>query len=135
MNSAEKATKFAMAMSEGLNLLGIFLCGPALRKLREQAPELLRQWETEYAPVFRQIDMPAANGDPAAISASVAKISSMVAAGVDLDAPGQLARLRGAIRDLFGAMRFPIPALPAAEATVCELHGPSCPVLQGDTGG
>jgi hypothetical protein len=91
--------------------------------------------ESEYAPVFRQIDLPAISGDPAAFSASVAKLSSVVAAGMDLDAPDQVAALREAIRDMLAAMRFPIPTFPAAEAAVCELHGAACPVLRGDAGG
>lgn len=135
MDPAEKATKFAQAVSEGLNCLGVLLCGPALRKLRDQVPELLRRWETEYAPVFRQIDLPAANGDPAAFSACIAKISSLIAAGVELDAPDQLGALRAAIRDLLAAMRFPIPPVPPAEASVCEFHGAACPVLEGGVGG
>jgi hypothetical protein len=135
MDPAEKATRFAQAVSEGLNCLGVFMCGPALRKCREEAPNLLRRWESEYAPVFRQIQLPATNGDAAAFSASVAKISSLVAAGMDLDAPDQLAALRAAIRDMLAAMRFPIPTVSAAEAAVCELHGAACPILKADASG
>ncbi len=135
MDPAEKATKLAQAVSEGLNCLGVILCRPALRKLRDQAPELLRRWKSDYAPVFRQVGPPAARGDTSAFSAALAEISSLIAAGVDLDAPNELASLRGAIRDLLVAMRFPIPTLSPADAAVCELHGTACPVVQGDAGG
>ncbi len=56
-NPAEKASRLAHATSEGLNCLGVFMCGPALRKCLGEAPDLLRRWESEYAPVFRQIDL------------------------------------------------------------------------------
>ena len=61
--------------------------------------------------------------------------ATKVAAGVDLDAPNQLATLRAATRDLLVAMRFPIPTVPTADAAVCELHGAACPVLEDDAGG
>ncbi len=66
--------------------------------------------------------------------AALAKISSLITAGVDLDAPNQLTTLRAAIRDMLVAMQFPIPTVPAAETAVCELHGADCPVLAGDAG-
>ena len=89
MDAAEKATRFAQAVSEGLNCLGVFLCRPALRKLKPQASELLRRWETEYAPVFQMMDLPNTGLDPAAFRAGLAKISSLVRAGVDPDAADQ----------------------------------------------
>jgi hypothetical protein len=134
MDPAEKATKFAQAVSEGLNCLGVFLCGPALRKYGAPGPDLLRRWEVEYAPVFQNIELPARGGDSARFRAALAKISSLVASGVDLDATDQLASLRAAIRDLLTAMRFPVPVVPSPDAAVCELHGTSCPALADQRG-
>lgn len=65
-------------MSEGLNCLGVFMCGPALSKYRVEAPDLLRRWEAKYAPVFRQVGPPAAPGDAAMFSAALAKLSCAV---------------------------------------------------------
>lgn len=134
MDPAEKATRFAQAVSEGMNCLAVFLCAPALRKLKAQAPDLLRRWEEEYAPVFQKIDLPAASGDPAAFRAALANISSLVRAGVDPDAADQLASLRAAIRELLTTMRCPLPSLAPSDAAVCELHGSACPVLADRTG-
>jgi hypothetical protein len=132
---AEKATRLAQAVSEGLNCLGVFMCGPALRKFRGQAPDLLRRWESEYAPVFRQVGAAGARGATAAFSAALGRISSLIAAGIDLDVPDQLAALRAAIKDMLVAMRFPAPTVPASEAVICELHGAACPVLRSEGGG
>jgi hypothetical protein len=132
VDPAERATRFARAVSEGLNCLSVFLCAPGLRKFRDQAPDLLHRWEAEYAPVFREIGIPDRRGAPAALSAGLAKISSLVAVGVNLDAPDQLFSLRSAIRDVFAAMGVPTPVIPASAAAVCELHGEACPFLADD---
>jgi hypothetical protein len=134
MDPAEKASTFAQAVSEGLNCLGVFLCGPALRKYRAQAPDLLRRWEAEYAPVLEKIDLPASGLDGAAFRASVAKVSLLVAAGVDPNSADQLTSLRAAFREMLAAMRVPVPVVPPAETAICELHGAACPFVADESG-
>jgi hypothetical protein len=85
------ATRFAQTVSEGLNCLAVFLCGPALRELRAEVPALLRQWNGEYAPLFRKLDLRAARGDTAAFRAALERISALTATGFDPDDSERLA--------------------------------------------
>jgi hypothetical protein len=132
MDPADKATEWAQTISEGLNCLGVFLCGPALAKFRTEAPALLQRWESDYAPRFRQLSQTAPGGDLGVFGTALARISTLVGGSIDLDSPEQLASLRGAMRELITALGFPLPSLSAADAAVCELHGAACPVLSGE---
>jgi hypothetical protein len=116
-------------VSEGINLLALFLCGPALDRCRADAPELLRQFAAEYAPAFRGVAPRGPQRD--GFLAALDRLSALGRTGVDLDAPRDVAALRRAIRDLLGALGMGLPTVPAAEAAVCELHGASCPVKAG----
>jgi hypothetical protein len=123
------ATQFAKIVSEGFNCLAVFLCGPALRELRAEVPVLLRQWNDEYAPLFRKLDLRAAQGDTAAFRAALERISALTGSGFDPDDAAKLAALRAALRELMGALNVTLPVLSPDDAAVCELHGPACPVL------
>jgi hypothetical protein len=129
MEPSDDPATWAQTVSEGIACLAVFLCAPALGKLRAEAPGLLQRWELEYAPAFRKIDLAASGGDRAKFVAALAKISAMVRAGVDLDAPGQLAALRSAIREAMTAVGLPLPAVAPADAAICELHGAACPII------
>ncbi len=131
MDTGDKATRIAQAMGEGLNCLGVFLCGPALRRMRAEAPQLLRRWETDYAPTFREAAAGVRRSNRAKLDSALSRISSAAITGVDLDAPEQLAALRRAIREAILAFEFPMPDLTPAEAAICELHGSACPMLEG----
>lgn len=131
MERSDDATGWAQTVSEGLGCLALFLCAPALGKLRAEAPALLQQWELEYAPAFRKVDLAATGGDRATFLSALAKISTMAGAGVDLDSPEQLAALRSAIREVMTALGLPLPVVTPDDAAVCELHGAACPVLGG----
>lgn len=134
MRPGDEAARLAQAISEGMNCLGIFLCGPALAKSRAEAPALLKEWVTAYEPAFRKVSVAWDNRhiDRQAYVSAVAKVSLLASAGIDLDAPDQLARLRAAIREMFEAIRIPLPTLPSNETAVCELHGAACPVASGE---
>lgn len=126
----DKATRMAHAMSEGLNCLGVFLCGPALRTMRSEASGLLERWNADYAPTFREAAAGVRRANRAKLLSALGRISSSAAKGVDLDAPEQLTALRLAIREAIEAFEFPLPKLTPAESAICELHGSSCPLLQ-----
>ena len=129
MDRKQGGTASAQAVSEAVNGLGLFLCGPTFQGLEADAPALLRQWDAEYAPVLRGLALPRGRGSSAALGAALARISSIASAGFDPRSAEQLAPLRAAVRDALTAMGIPLPARAAAGAAVCELHGPECPVL------
>ena len=131
---APKATDLAQIVSEGLNCLGVFLCGPALRSLRAEVPALVRQWNDDCAPLFAKLDLAAARGDTAAFRSALGRISALTSGGFDPDDAARLGELRGAIRALMTALRVPLPVLSPADAKVCELHGAACPVLAAARG-
>jgi hypothetical protein len=130
MTAGDKATRMAQAMSEGLTCLGLFLCDPAFRRFRSEAPGLLRRWETNYAPTFRHAVSGARPGNRAKLEAALKKISRAATTDVDLDEPEQIAALRLAIREAIVGFEFPLPELSPAESALCELHGSACPMLQ-----
>jgi hypothetical protein len=117
----------AQAVSEAVNGLCLFLCGPSFRGLQAEAPSLLRQWDAEYAPVLRMLNLPGAGS--VALRAALGRISAIARAGFDPAADDQLRPLRAAVREALTALGIPLPVLTSAGAAVCELHGPDCPVL------
>lgn len=124
----EGGARSAQAVSEAVNGLCLFLCGPAFRNLGADAPDLLRQWDSEYAPVLRALQLPAARASAAALGAALRRVSAVASAGFDPASPEQLKPLRAAIRDALTALGIPLPVLTSEGAAVCELHGPSCPL-------
>jgi hypothetical protein len=119
----------AQAVSEAVNGLCLFLCGPSFESLEADAPALLRQWDAEYAPILRMLALPRGRGSSVALGAALARISAIAKAGFDPAKQGQLGPLRAAVRDALTAMAIPLPVLTPEGAAVCELHGPECPVL------
>jgi hypothetical protein len=129
MDGKKGPTASAQAVSEAVNGLGLFLCGPTFLGLKADAPALLRQWDAEYAPVLRGLALPRGRGSSAALGAALARISSIASAGFDPESAAQLGPLRAAVRDALTAMGIPLPVLTSTAAAACELHGPECPVL------
>lgn len=118
----------AQAVTEAVNGLCLFLCGPSFRSLQADAPALLREWDAEYAPALRVLEPPTGRPGAAALEAALARISAVARSGFDPEAPEQVAPLRVAVRDALAAMGIPLPVLTSAGAAVCELHGAECPV-------
>lgn len=129
MKAADKVTRMEQTLGKGLDCLAVLLCGPALRAMRSEAPGLLRLWESDCAPTFREAMAGVRPANRAKLRSALGRITIAATGGVDLDAPEQLAALRLAIREAIVAFEFPLPVLTPAEAAICELHGPACPVL------
>lgn len=121
----------AQAVSEAVNGLCLFLCGPSFRSLGTDAPALLAQWDAEYAPVLRMITVPASRGGTPRLGGALDRLSAIARAGFDPGAAAQVKPLRDAVRDALAAVGIPLPALTSAGATVCELHGDDCPLRAG----
>jgi hypothetical protein len=130
MDSDDEVVRKAQAVSEGTNWLGALVCGPAFRRYRAQATKALQRWETDYAPVIRELAPGMERVDQARLRATFDKVSAIAKAGVDIDAPEQLAALRSAIREALRAFGVALPDLTPDESAVCELHGFACPLLE-----
>ncbi len=128
--SADRVARMAEALGQGLECLAVFLCGPALRSMRSEAPGLLRRWEASYAPTFREAMAGVRRDNRAKLHSALTRISGAAIGGVDLDATDEVASLRLAIREAIVAFEFPLPELTPDEAAICELHGPACPMLE-----
>jgi len=126
MDSAERATRISQAVSETLNCLGILLCGPALRKHGPDVHKMLEHWEQEHAPTIRELG---SDGHPG-LHSVVERLASNIRAGVDVNAPEQLAAIRLAVREFMMVLGVPLPSVSPAESVICELHGAECPMLE-----
>jgi hypothetical protein len=116
----------AQAASEGMNCLGLFLCEPAWRKGEVDAGEILRKWEAEYAPVFRELAPEVSARGRTGYVGGLDRLSAMSRQGIDVGSPEQLAALRTTVRSLMIDLGVPLPTLSAADASVCGLHGSTC---------
>jgi hypothetical protein len=98
-----KSDELAAQVTEGANLLGVFLCTEALRTLRAKGTPaemnvLLAEALLKYGPAFRamrKLVRGAKDVEPA-----LQRLQALARFGVDFDAPDHLADMRGAIREL-----------------------------------
>lgn len=133
-----KSSELAQQVTEGGNLLGVFLCTHALRTLRAKgsAPEvvaLLAEGVLKYAPAFRAMQRlvhGASDVEPALV-----RLQALVRLGLDLDRPEHVADVRAAIRELLSGLGFSLPYHAAGPGVACELHGAACPTAGDDPGG
>lgn len=119
----------ARQLTEGINTLAVFLCGPALERCGGDAGDLLRLFADEYASTLRRAAPRGPQHDPFLVALD--RLTAAARSGVDLKAPRDVAALRRSIREVLAGLGMALPAVPAAEAAVCELHGASCPVRSG----
>jgi hypothetical protein len=127
-----KASALAQSVTEGGNLLGVFLCSGALAALRAKGSPaevnaLLAEGIARYGPAFRamrKLVRGARDVEPA-----LQRLEAQVRLGLDLDRADHLADLRAAIRELLGNLGFDLPRQATAAGAPCELHGASCPPL------
>jgi len=128
---AARAGRMAQAVSEGMNCLGLFLCEPAWRKGKVDAGEILRKWEAEYAPVFRELAPELAARGRTGYLGALDRLSAMSRQRIDVGVPDQLAALCGTVRAVMLDLGVPLPTMSPAETSVCGLHGKECP-FQGE---
>lgn len=130
-----KSHELARQVTEGANLLAVFLCSGALRTVRTKgtAPEvnaLLGEAVAKYGPAFRgmrKIVRGAKEVEPALV-----RLEALVRFGVDLENPAHLADLRATIRELLSNLGFDLPLHEPAADVRCPLHGASCPAEAGE---
>jgi len=130
-----KASALAASVTEGANLLGVFLCAGALAALRAKGSAaevnaLLADGLAKYAPALRamrKLVRGAKDVEPA-----LQRLEALVRLGLDLDRAEHLADLRAAIRELLGNLGFDLPHHPAGPGVACGLHGASCPPLTAE---
>lgn len=127
-----KGSELAGAVTEGGNLLGVFLCTGALASLRAKGsvPEvnaILADGILRYAPAFRAMrKLVKGAGD---VEPALERLEVLARLGVDFDRPSEVADLRAAIRDLLSNLGFDLPRHAAGPGVACELHGLECPAL------
>jgi hypothetical protein len=125
------AETLARSVQQGGNFLGVFLCTGALAALRARAgsPELndlLVRGLATYAPAFRAMQQ-AVEGPE--VEPALERLDALTRLGVDFDAPGEVAPLRAALRELLAKVGFELPGPLRGEGVACELHGAACPSL------
>jgi len=125
-----KAGELAAAVTEGANLLGVFLCTRTLATLRAsgtpvEIDQLLAQALAKDGPTFRamrKLVRGAKDVEPA-----LQRLQALVRFGIDYDSPEHLADVRGAIRELLANVGFAVPPPARGRGVTCELHGEACP--------
>jgi hypothetical protein len=133
MDPAERQARLSRAVSETLNGLSVFLCGPGFRKHGSDASRTFRQdFETLFALTLREASASLRLAQQRSVRAAVDRIRAVAMAGDALDSPEILSELRAPIRDVISAF-LPMPALAPSEAAICELHGSACPFLENGT--
>ncbi len=129
-----KSSELAAQVTEGANLLGVFLCTDALRTLRAKGSAaevnaLLDEALVKYGPAFRAMKK-LVRGAPE-IEPALQRVTALVHFGLDLDRPDHLADLRAGIRELLSNLGFVLPHHAPGPKIVCELHGRACPKEDG----
>ena len=126
-----KSADLAQQVTEGANLLGVFLCTDALATVRAKGTPaevngLLTESLAKYGPAFRAMKKLVKGSKE--VEPAIQRLTALVRLGLDLDRPDHVADLRGAIRELLGNLGFALPYHAPRKGVVCELHGRACPV-------
>jgi hypothetical protein len=133
-----KSSELAAQVTEGANLLGVFLCTDALRTLRSKGSAaevnaLLGEALAKYGPHFRAMTRLVRGAKE--IEPALQRLIALVRFGIDLDRPEHLADLRAGIRELLSNLGFVLPHHPRRRGIVCEIHGRACPTDGGTEAG
>jgi hypothetical protein len=125
-----RSSELAQQVTEGGNLLGVFLCADALRTLRARGTPaevnaLLGEGLVKYGPAFRAMKRLVRGAKE--VEPALQRMQALLRLGLDLDRPEHLADLRAAIRELLSNLGFALPHHPPGRGVVCELHGAACP--------
>jgi hypothetical protein len=133
-----RSNELAQQVTEGGNLLAVFLCTGALERLRasgtpSEVSGVLGEGVAKYAPAFRAMRKLVRGAKD--VELPIQRLQALVRFGLDLDRPDHVADLRGAIREILSNLGFDLPRHAAGRGVVCELHGRECPVPEGEPGG
>ena len=125
-----KAAELAAAVTEGGNLLGVFLCTRTLATLRAsgtsvEIDQVLSQALVKYGPAFRAMKRLVRGAKD--VEPALQRLEARVRFGIDYGSPADLAEVRGAIRELLANVGFEVPKAVTGPGVVCELHGKACP--------
>jgi hypothetical protein len=128
-----KSSELAQQVTEGGNLLGVFLCTGALRTLRasgtpDEVNALLAEGLVKYGPAFRAMKRLVRGAKE--VEPPLWRLEALVRLGLDLDRPEHLADVRASIRELLSNLGFALPSHALGPDVVCELHGRACPVAE-----
>ena len=129
-----KSSELAEQVTEGANLLGVFLCTRALRTVRAKGTQaevngLLSEALAKYGPPFRAMKRLVRGAKE--IEPALQRLIALVRLGLDLDRPEHVADLRAAIRELLSNLGFVLPYHAPGKGIACEIHGRTCPAGGG----
>jgi hypothetical protein len=129
-----KSSELAEQVTEGANLLGVFLCTDALQTLRAKGTAaevngLLGEALAKYGPPFRAMKRLVRGSKE--VEPSLQRLLALVRLGLDLERPEHVSDLRAAIRELLSNLGFVLPYHAPGKGVVCEIHGRACPVEGG----
>ena len=129
-----KSSELAQQVTEGGNLLGVFLCTEALRTLRARGTPaevnaLLGEGLAKYGPAFRAMKRLVRGARE--VEPALQRLQALLRLGLDLDRPEHVADVRASIRELLTNLGFALPLHAPGKGVVCELHGTACPLPSG----
>jgi len=90
------------------------------------AGEVLRKWETEHAPVFRELAPELAARGRTGYFEELDSLPAVSRRCIHVGTPAELAAIRTTVRALLIDLGVPLATLSAADASVCGLHGSTC---------
>jgi hypothetical protein len=131
-----RSSELAEQVTEGANLLGVFLCTDALRTLRAKGTPaevngLLGEALAKYGPSFRAMKRLVKGSKE--VEPALQRLMALLRLGLDLDRPEHVSDLRAAVRELLTNLGFVLPYHAPGKGVLCEIHGRACPVEDGTT--
>ena len=126
-----KGRELATKVTEGANTLATLLCAGSVASLRKQGTSreidaLVSQALATYGPAFRAMKKLVRGAKD--VEPVLARLETLLRAGVDYGSAEEVAALRASLRELLGNVGFDLPRQ-AGPGVVCELHGKVCPEM------